>query len=230
MLLVASIAIFAILGIISFMGSRASLQYHAATVDEMSAAVMSPYDEMDRVLDGFSAGLEAANRQKAARLSGKRYFNLTSAECVEADYLCGVDEVQFLDPLGCGCVPAEQLLDESDEPQGVSDKAEEEAVVESVRLISLGEEVRMGLDEVWALGQGGDVIWLEEFSDQGGRLPELRFSVYIAAEDRTYTLPEEGALLLYRIEPLATDYESYVQLVVRNLLEGDTFDEDGLGS
>jgi hypothetical protein len=187
-----------------------SIEYRASYEDEQPAAfVNTGYEDFDKALENLSAELINANRIAGTRLFGKRYLGENTLQCNTLDYVCEIQEKKFFDPYGCGCVPnedsattTESIVIENDAPP-VSGEAK------------LDEEFRLGISDVFGIGDFGDAIWIESFSSTTtSTLPSVRYRVYLAAEDQTFLYPDDQEFLEYSIEEVSSDYLSYVTILV----------------
>lgn len=203
--------------------SQSGIEYRARPNGETTTTSISTgYDEYDRALDQISVDLENANRNEGTRLMGKRYLGTDARQCDALEYVCEVGERKFTDPYGCGCMPDERYA---------SSTAEELASTEPIQQeVSLGEEFRLRLDEEVAIGGGGDALWIEEFRETD-TAPEVVYKIYIAVEDKAYDYPAEKDAILYALEEVASDYQSYVDVIIRNRLvapsTGDSEAQEG---
>jgi hypothetical protein len=209
-----AVAFIGLILIFSSRGSQLSYRANPADTAEGIAASVNPYDELDRSLDHISASLAEANRNAQVRRLGKRYLDLSLEVCRSGEYLCQAGEVQFLDSHGCGCMPppAEEEVTSTD---STTSTVADESVRQSAGEVVLGQATRLQLGETWAIGRSGDALWLEEFlPGVGGAAPTMQYRIFIAADDQAYIWPSQAEQIFYSLEEVATDYDTFVEVIV----------------
>lgn len=189
-----------------------SLEYRA-TYEETVATSSNGYDDFDRLLDDISSNLTEANRAEGFRIQGKRYLGENALQCDVFEYVCEADEKKFVDPYGCGCMPKEEAATSTEGELEKTQEDAEELILN--RDIVFGEEFRLGLDDVVGIGSSGDALWIERFiMGTNQSLPVIEYRIYVASTDESYVTTSDEEGLLYLLEEKASDYATYVDLII----------------
>lgn len=199
--------------VMTLAGPKNKTTYEASYDQGQTAAAQdSWYNLYDFEEDIIGKGLQAANRRQGEVLYGRNYVYENLAQCSEdPEFVCAAGERYFTDPYGCGC----------ERDNNAAADIEKEGASEAIAYpVIYGEAVRLRLEDSIELN-AGDTLWVREFKKEANATPQVIFNVYIAGEDVTYQYPEDAAKLLYELELVASDYFSYVEVIVRqkNLLQ-----------